>query len=378
MFVRTASTLRPCAFAAVKPFKLTKPFPLFGARSRLLSSSQLVRTSKPTASTSPFHPAKLPSSDPTTSINKSSASLDSSSLDDPSIDALRWKAAPTGSFVNQFLELSKARLAALVVLTTMAGYAMAPMAVSLPILLATTTGTALCVSSANALNQWSEAPFDAQMKRTKSRLLVTHAMSGPQAVGIGLASGVAGVATLYTLVNPLTAALGLANIVLYAGVYTPMKRFTIWNTWVGALVGAIPPIMGWVACTGSLDAGALVMGSILFCWQFPHFNALSWNLRQDYAKAGYHMMSAVDPALNARVSLRYALALFPVSALAPYLGMTSWMFLGASSVVNGAFLVCAVRFWRDSSDKSARELFFMSLIHLPVLLGLLMVFKEKN
>ncbi|KAI8832215.1 UbiA prenyltransferase family-domain-containing protein [Chytriomyces cf. hyalinus JEL632] len=378
MFVRTVSALRPCAFAPVKPFKLTHPFPLSGARSRLLSSSQLVRTSKPTTSTLPFHPPKQQSSDPTTSsIHKSSEKLDSY-LDDSSIDALRWKAPPTGSFVNQFLELSKARLAALVVLTTMAGYAMAPMAVSLPILLATTTGTALCVSSANALNQWSEAPFDAQMKRTKSRLLVTHAMSGPQAVAIGVASGVAGVAALYTLVNPLTAALGLANIVLYAGVYTPMKRFTIWNTWVGALVGAIPPIMGWVACTGSLDAGALVMGSILFCWQFPHFNALSWNLRQDYAKAGYHMMSAVDPALNARVSLRYALALFPVSALAPYLGMTSWMFLGASSVVNGAFLVCAVRFWRDSSDKSARELFFMSLIHLPVLLGLLMVFKEKN
>ncbi|KAJ3031761.1 UNVERIFIED_CONTAM: Protoheme IX farnesyltransferase, mitochondrial [Siphonaria sp. JEL0065] len=206
-----------------------------------------------------------------------------------SLDDLRWKDPPPVS-AGTYASLAKARLAALVVLTTMAGYAVAPMATTLPTLLATTAGTALCVASANSLNQWVEAPYDAQMKRTRTRVLVTHSVSGFHAFSFGVASGVAGFATLYGFVNPITAVLGLANIVLYAGVYTPLKRFSIYNTWIGALVGAIPPIMGWTACTGTLDAGALFMGAILFAWQFPHFNALSWNLRPDYSKAGYHMM----------------------------------------------------------------------------------------
>ncbi|KAJ3212946.1 Protoheme IX farnesyltransferase, mitochondrial [Entophlyctis luteolus] len=239
------------------------------------------------------------------------------------LDSLRWREPPPAG-VHSFVSLTKARLAALVVLTTMAGYAVAPMATSLSTLMATTAGTGLCVASANSFNQWMEAPYDAQMRRTKTRVLVTHSISGVHAFTFGVASGIAGVVTLYSLVNPLTAALGLANIALYAGVYTPMKRFTIWNTWVGAIVGAIPPVMGWTACTASLDAGALLMGAILFAWQFPHFNALSWNLRPDYSKAGYHMMSVVDPDLNARVSLRYAIALIPLCALAPMTMAFSW------------------------------------------------------
>ncbi|KAJ3060148.1 Protoheme IX farnesyltransferase, mitochondrial [Podochytrium sp. JEL0797] len=257
----------------------------------------------------------------------------------------------------------------------MAGYAVAPLATTLPILLATTAGTGLCVTSANSLNQWIEAPYDAQMKRTRLRVLVTHSISGLHAFSFGIASGLAGVATLYVFVNPITAALGLANIVLYAGIYTPMKRFSIYNTWVGALVGAIPPIMGWTACTGTLDPGALLMGAILFAWQFPHFNALSWNLRPDYSKAGYHMMSVTNPSLNSRVALRYAISLIPLSILAPVVGISTWTFAPVSVVVNGVFAVAALRFWRESNDKTARELFFASLLHLPVLLGLLMVFK---
>ncbi|KAJ3127764.1 Protoheme IX farnesyltransferase, mitochondrial [Physocladia obscura] len=289
--------------------------------------------------------------------------------------ALRWKDPPPASIPGTYISLAKARLAALVVLTTMAGYAVCPLATSLPTLLATTVGTALCVASANSLNQWIEAPYDAQMNRTRSRVLVTHSISPIHAFSFGIASGIAGFVSLYALVNPITAVLGLANIVLYAGIYTPMKRFSIWNTWVGSLVGAIPPIMGWTACTGTIDAGALFMGAILFAWQFPHFNALSWNLRSDYSKAGYHMMCVVDPALNGRVSLRYALALIPLCASAPAIGLTSWMFVATSSVVNGIFAMAAYRFWRNSNEKTARELFFMSLIHLPALLALVMIFK---
>ncbi|ORY43047.1 protoheme IX farnesyltransferase [Rhizoclosmatium globosum] len=360
------------AGACIRP---TSPF-------TLQSAPRITRTLYPASVTNIVRlyaaaPSPTPAAQPASAIPPTPSTVQPSNASATASPELPSSASPPSpSFsLATYASLAKARLAALVVLTTMAGYAVAPMAVTLPTLLATTAGTALCVASANSLNQWVEAPYDAQMKRTRTRVLVTHTVSGFHAFSFGIASGIAGFGTLYAFVNPITAVLGLANIVLYAGVYTPMKRFSIYNTWVGALVGAIPPIMGWTACTGTLDAGAIFMGAILFAWQFPHFNALSWNLRADYSKAGYHMMSVTDPALNARVSLRYAAALIPLCAVAPVVGISSWTFVAASSVVNGAFFVTAYRFWKNSNDKTARELFFMSLLHLPVLLGLLMVFK---
>jgi protoheme IX farnesyltransferase len=258
----------------------------------------------------------------------------------------------------------------------MAGYAVAPGATDLMTLFWTTTGTGLCVTSANSINQWIEAPYDAQMSRTRNRVLVRHAISPFHAFSVGLGSGVAGVSILANFVNPTAAILGAANIVLYTAFYTPMKRTTIANTWIGAIVGAIPPMMGWVACTGGLEPGAWLLGAILYTWQFPHFNSLSWNLRSDYSKAGYRMMSVTNPSLNGRVSLRYALALFPLSAAAPMLGLTTWWFFATSSIVNSLMVVGAWRFWRKPNDKTARELFFMSLIHLPVILALLMIHKS--
>lgn len=160
--------------------------------------------------------------------------------------------------------------------------------------------------------------------------------------------------------------------------YTPLKRFTIINTWIGAIVGAIPPMMGWTAATASLDPGMWLLGGVLFSWQFPHFNSLAWNLKNDYARAGYMMMSVINPGLNARVSLRYSLLLFPISLLAPYLGITTWNFFTVSSLINGYMAVKAYKFWKDSNDSSARQLFFASLVHLPLYLCLMMVFKRKE
>jgi protoheme IX farnesyltransferase len=293
---------------------------------------------------------------------------------DSSLQQLRWKPAPDFT-LNTYKDLSKARLAALVILTTMSGYAVAPGATQVTTLLWTTVGTGLCVASANTINQWIESPYDAQMSRTRNRPLVRRAIRPAHAFMVGVTSGVAGVALLNYLVNPLTAALGAANILLYTCAYTPMKRTTIANTWVGALVGAIPPMMGWVACTGSMDPGAWMLGGMLFAWQFPHFNALAWNLRPDYSKAGYRMMAVTDPSLNARVSLKYTLALFPLCAVAPLLGITSWWFALNANILNSILLYGAVQFWRQSKEKTARELFFASLIHLPVLLALLMYHK---
>ncbi|KAG0344903.1 Protoheme IX farnesyltransferase, mitochondrial [Podila humilis] len=292
---------------------------------------------------------------------------------------IRWKEIknPTVSdYISIYLDLSKARLGALVTLTTMAGYAMTPEAASLPTLFALTAGTALCITSANAYNQFVEPPYDAQMSRTRNRILVRKAVSPLHAWSFATLTGLGGTALLYAAVNPLTAALGAANLVLYAAVYTPLKRMSIANTWVGAVVGAIPPMMGWAACTGALDAEAWLLGLILYAWQFPHFNSLAWNLRADYSKAGYRMMAVTDPKLNARVSLRYSLALIPLVTLAPYLDMTSWWFAVDGNIVNGVMLAGAANFWRKRDDKTARQLFFGSLIYLPVILALMMFHKK--
>ena len=120
--------------------------------------------------------------------------------------------------------------------------------------------------------------------------------------------------SLWYFVNPTASILAVGNLFLYTSIYTPMKRLSILNTWVGSIVGAIPPIIGWVSATGTLDFGALVLGGILFTWQFPHFNSLSWNLRPDYSRAGYRMMSVTDPELCKRVALRYLNILFEIKA----------------------------------------------------------------
>ena len=157
-----------------------------------------------------------------------------------------------------------------------------------------------------------------------------------------------------------------------------MKRISIVNTWAGAVVGAIPPMMGWAAATGSLDPGAWLLGASLYAWQFPHFNSLAWNLRPDYSKAGYRMMSVTHPLLNARVALRYSLAMFPLSFLFPYFDITSWTFFATSSVVNGYMALGAFQFYKKSNDANARRLFFGSLVHLPVFLALLMIHKQSQ
>jgi protoheme IX farnesyltransferase len=281
-----------------------------------------------------------------------------------------------------YSELSKDRLLSLVTLTTMVGYALAPTATALSTLMATASGTALCIASANTFNQLMESPYDAQMSRTRNRPLVRHAIGPLHAFSFAALTGVGGVSLLAALVNPFTAGLGAANIILYSFVYTPLKRVSIVNTWVGALVGALPPIMGWTACTSSLslpgDLGAYCLGFLLYAWQFPHFNALSWNIRSDYSKAGYRMMAVTNPGLNARVAFRYALALIPIPFITSYCGLTTWAFVASASAVNGALAFYAFRFWRHRSDRSARELFFCSLFHLPVVLAAVLIHKVDH
>lgn len=198
-------------------------------------------------------------------------------------------------------------------------------------------GTGLVSAAANAINQYHEVPFDSQMSRTKNRVLVTGQLTPLHSIEFAILSATAGLSLLYFGVNGLTAALGASNLFLYTTVYTPLKRISILNTWIGSLVGAIPPMMGWSGCTGNLDVSAFVLAGILFAWQFPHFNALSWNLRSDYSRAGYRMMSVTNPALCRKTALKYTIAIALLSASAPVLNLTSYWFVLESFPLNTYF-----------------------------------------
>ncbi|ELK31013.1 PREDICTED: protoheme IX farnesyltransferase, mitochondrial [Myotis davidii] len=274
--------------------------------------------------------------------------------------------------------LSKIKLTALVVSTTSAGFALAPGPFDLSCFLLTSVGTGLASCAANSINQFFEVPFDSNMNRTKNRPLVRGQISPLLAVTFAACCAVPGVALLTWGVNPLTGALGLFNIFLYTCCYTPLKRVSIANTWVGAVVGAIPPVMGWTAATGSLDAGAFLLGGILYSWQFPHFNALSWGLREDYSRGGYCMMSVTHPALCRRVALRHCLALLALSAAAPALGVTTWTFPVIALPINLYISYLGFRFYGDADRKSSRKLFFCSLWHLPLLLLLMLTCKQRG
>ncbi|NXK69560.1 COX10 protein, partial [Sylvietta virens] len=273
--------------------------------------------------------------------------------------------------------LSKIKLTALVVSTTSAGFAMAPVPFELTCFLLASLGTGLASCAANSINQFFEVPFDSNMNRTKNRPLVRGQISPLLAVCFAASCGIPGIALLTLGVNPLTGALGAFNIFLYTCCYTPLKRMSITNTWVGAVVGAIPPMMGWTAATGSLDAGALLLGGILYSWQFPHFNALSWGLREDYSRGGYCMMSVTHPGLCRRVALRHCLALVGLSTVAPVLDITTWTFPIISLPINLYISYLGFRFYRDANRSSSRKLFFCSLWHLPMLLLVMFTCKKS-
>ncbi|ERL92400.1 hypothetical protein D910_09714 [Dendroctonus ponderosae] len=291
-----------------------------------------------------------------------------------------WKPTPStdsSNLLQNYLKLSKVRLTTLVVVTTMAGYAVAPAPFEWTAFALSIAGTGLLSGAANAINQFHEVPFDAQMSRTKHRVLVCGRLTPLHSMAFACAASLSGLGILYYGVNGLTATLGLTNLLLYTSVYTPLKRISILNTWVGSIVGAIPPLMGWAACANSLGAGAFLMAALLYSWQFPHFNALSWNLRPDYSRAGYRMMAVTHPALCRKVALRHTVAIQLLSTIAPLLDTTNWWFLLECTPLNVYFIYLAYQFYKDSSSATSRKLFRYSLIHLPLLMVLFLVNKKK-
>ncbi|KZS21542.1 protoheme IX farnesyltransferase, mitochondrial [Daphnia magna] len=279
---------------------------------------------------------------------------------------------------NHYSSLAKFRLTGLVVCSAVTGYAMAPLPTNFTTLGLCLLGTALTSASANTINQFFEVPFDSQMARTSNRVLVRGLLSPLHAVSFAAVSGTTGLIILNYGVNGVCASLGALTLALYTLVYTPMKRSSIANTWVGSIVGALPPLMGYAGCTGYLDAGAMVLGGVLYAWQFPHFNALSWNLRSDYSRAGYRMMAVTNPDLCRRTTLRHTAALIGICSTAPLIGLTTWTFALDSLPVNLYFLILAWRFYRHSDSSSSRKLFRMSLAHLPIIMILMLVHKKKE
>ncbi|KAL7739355.1 hypothetical protein ACLKA6_003963 [Drosophila palustris] len=296
-----------------------------------------------------------------------------------SVEYLPWMPSPytnAGGQLSQYKKLSKFRLTSLVVITTMGGYALAPAAFDLTTFVMCSLGTGLVSAAANSVNQYHEVPFDSQMSRTKNRVLVTGQITPLKAVGFAVVSATTGLSMLYFGVNGLTAALGAGNLFLYTSIYTPMKRMSIANTWVGSIVGAIPPLMGWAGCAGSLDTGAMILAGILYAWQFPHFNALSWNLRPDYSRAGYRMMAVTNPGLCRRTALRYSFVIGGLSLLAPVADVTNYWFALETLPLNAYFCYLAYKFHYKSDSGSSRKLFRFSLIHLPALMLLFLANKK--
>jgi protoheme IX farnesyltransferase len=239
-----------------------------------------------------------------------------------------------------------------------------------------------------------EPSTDAKMTRTRNRPLVRRLISTRSAAAFAILAGAAGVGALYLGVNPTVSFLGLANIILYAGAYTPLKAIHPINTWVGAIVGGIPPLMGWAAAAGEAASkdgswrelllasdgssiGGWLMAGLLFAWQFPHFMGLSWPIREEYKAAGLKMMAWTNPARNARVALRYSLVFIPLCVSLCAAGVTEWSFAVTSLPVNLWLAGQAVRFWKYEGHKgSARSLFWASVWHLPALLILTLVHKK--
>lgn len=284
------------------------------------------------------------------------------------------------SWLAVFSELVKARLTLLVLLTTFVGFYVANSGpLDLLLLLHAMLGTALVAGGASALNQYLEREHDARMERTEDRPLPSGRLQPGTVLVFGGLSSALGLLYLTFAVNPLTGLLGAATLGSYLFVYTPLKRVTTLNTVVGAVPGALPPLMGWTAARGEISAGGWALFAILFFWQLPHFLAIAWIYREQYGRAGYVMLPVVDPAgeRTGRQAVSHTLGLLPISLCPFVFHLAGPVYLAGALVLGFAYLFSAIRFSRQLTVAGARRLFFMSIIYLPLLLGLMVWDKIK-
>jgi protoheme IX farnesyltransferase len=289
-------------------------------------------------------------------------------------DATLVAAAQTHS--ADLLALAKPRLNLLVVISAVAGYVMGGGNThDLWRLTAVALGTGLVAGGASAFNQILERTADGLMHRTRMRPMPDKRLAVWEAVRFATLLTIAGLGVLVLGANPLSALVAVLTLASYVVIYTPLKRVTSFSTVVGAIPGALPPVIGWAAAQDALSRGAWVLFAIVFLWQLPHFLAIAWIHREDYARAGFPMLPVIEPdgRSTARQSMIYAAALLPVSLAPTLVGMTGSLYFGGALVLSLLFVALAVRFGVSRSVPDARLLFFGSITYLPLLWVLMIV-----
>lgn len=268
-----------------------------------------------------------------------------------------------------YKQLVKFRLTSIVVFSAGMGYLLAaPAAIDWPGLLLIGLAGFFVTGSANALNEIIEKDYDKLMKRTANRPLPTNRMSTVEALLMAGLMGVAGIFLLATQFNYLAALIGALSLLSYAFIYTPLKRISNIAVFVGAIPGALPPMIGWVAMTGSITLEAFILFSIQFLWQFPHFWAIAWVAHDDYTRAGFRLLPSEGGKTrqSAFYNIVYILFLIPVSLLPFILGFSGWISAIVIAVVGLVFLLQAYKLYTDCDNKAAKQLMFGSFVYLPV------------
>jgi protoheme IX farnesyltransferase len=299
----------------------------------------------------------------------------------PTAAGVPLPAEATHTFFSDFCELVKARLTTLVLATTLAGFYLGwrgPM--NYAALANALFGTALVAGGAAALNELIERDADANMRRTRDRPLPAGRLQPDAALLIGFVLAAGGLLYLYFLVNALSSLLAGVTLASYLFAYTPLKRITTLNTLVGGIPGALPPVIGWAAARGSVDLQAWSLFAILFCWQMPHFLAIAWMYRDDYAGAGFVMLPNTDEdgASTGRQAVNYSGALLLVSLTPSLLGLASPIYFFGAFALGAGMIYYAWQLQASRTRPRARRLFFASIIYLPFLLALLALCKQST
>jgi protoheme IX farnesyltransferase len=280
--------------------------------------------------------------------------------------------------MGRYLELTKPRITCFILMSTAIGFVCGMNAGgpwTWQTLLHTLVGTALIASGTAALNQWYEREADAKMDRTSARPIPSGRVTGPHALIFGILLSIAGFVDLWLGANLLTAMLGLFTLASYLFLYTPMKQRSPHSTTIGAIPGAMPPLIGFAAASGTLNWNAWILYAILFLWQFPHFYAIAWMYRADYARAGIRMLPVVEPdgESTSRLMLWFSLALIPISVLPKFFAMAGNFYLAGALVLGLIYVYASLRSVIDCTVLRARQVLLASVLYLPFLYGLLLL-----
>jgi protoheme IX farnesyltransferase len=286
--------------------------------------------------------------------------------------------------MRDYIELTKPRITWLILMSTGVGYFYGQFSAHSSgfrflLLLHTLIGTGLMASGTAALNQWYEREADRHMRRTLQRPLPSGRISSGGALAFGVALSLAGFLELWLGANLLSGLIGAFTLASYLFVYTPMKQRTWWSTTVGAVPGAMPPMIGYAAAAGALTLESWVLFAILFLWQFPHFYSIAWMYKEDYARAGIRMLPVVEPDCRstARQIVLYGLALLPVSLVPGIVGMSGRIYLAGALLLGLWFLYSGIRVALDRTTVRARQVLLTSVLYLPLIYGLMLVDKAS-